>query len=206
MALKEKNREPRNTLALNGLPPALRLLVLVGMGMLWISCTGTQEEPTETLSSNEIGITDSLYNHEDFIEYSPEATVGATVYIPVYSHIYQRNARRTFNLTATLSIRNTDLISSIYISKVYYYDSDGNIVQKYLEEPLDLPPLSSVSYVVEEDDLRGGVGANFMVLWESENSVNQPVVEAVMISAAQNQGISFLSEGRIIHRLNTTSE
>jgi hypothetical protein len=44
----------------------------------------------------------------------------------------------------------------------------------------------------------GGVGANFIVEWIAEKEVSEPVVEAVMISAASNQGISFVSPGRII--------
>lgn len=69
-----------------------------------------------------------------------------------------------------------------------------------------LPPLSSISYVVEEEDLRGGVGANFLVLWESEHPVSKPVIEAVMISTSQQQGISFVSEGRILHELDRTTQ
>lgn len=137
----------------------------------------------------------------DFITYEEEAAAGATVYVPVYSHIYQRDAERTFNLTATLSIRNTDLAGPVTIRKVYYYDSKGALVQKFLDRPQRLAPLSSVSYVVEEDDLRGGVGANFLVLWDAGQAVSEPVIEAVMISAAQNQGISFTSVGRTVHSL-----
>lgn len=44
-----------------------------------------------------------------FVSFSPNAVMGGSVYIPVYSHIYQHNQKKTFDLTATLSIRNTDL-------------------------------------------------------------------------------------------------
>lgn len=121
-----------------------------------------------------------------------------TIYIPVYSHIYIRDRERTFNLAATLSIRNTDLSNSITLMAVDYYDSEGNLVNEYLEEPVQLAALASTAFVVEEGDLRGGVGANFVVSWQADQSVTRPVVEAVMISTRSTQGISFTSPGRVI--------
>ena len=128
--------------------------------------------------------------------------MGGNIYIPVYSHIYQHNQQKTFNLTATLSVRNTDLNNAMTLKKVYYYDSEGDLVQKFLDEATSVLPLSSLSFVVEEEDLRGGVGANFLVLWESTTPISKPIVEAVMISTTQQQGISFISTGRTIHSLN----
>jgi len=127
-----------------------------------------------------------------------DSSSGQKIYIPVYSHIYQLNKRTTFNLTATLSFRNADINRTLRIKSVLYYDSDGNVIKNYLEEPITLQPLASTSFVVEEADLRGGVGANFIVSWESEEPVYPPIVEAVMISTSQQQGISFVSTGRVI--------
>ena len=167
-----------------------------------LACSDADKQQTSPMQNN-AAITDSL---DKFISYSGKAVTGGTVYIPVYSHIYQQNRSRTFNLTATLSIRNTDLNAPIRVKKVYYYDSDGNLVHKYLDSTQVIAPLSSTSFVVEEEDLRGGVGANYLVLWEAGQTVNQPVFEAVMISTAQNQGVSFVSEGRVINNLNNPQE
>src|SRR5215831_2679018 len=41
---------------------------------------------------------------------------GQTIYVPIYSHIYFQNKSRTLNLTATLSIRNTDLTHAITVT------------------------------------------------------------------------------------------
>ncbi len=172
--------------------------LVLGFAVLFLSCGEVDKRDITTVQTDSV-VVDSL---QQFISYNSNAAVGETVYIPVYSHIYQRNRSRTFNLTATLSIRNTDLDAPIIIKKVYYYDSDGNLVHRYLDEPQKIDPLSSTSFVVEEKDLRGGVGANYLVLWEAEQNVNQPVFEAVMISTAQNQGVSFVSVGRTIHSLN----
>lgn len=154
--------------------------------------------PADTLAGTEAGQGTVA---DGFISYADSAVAGATVYIPVYSHIYQRSRQLTFNLTATLSLRNTDLSHSITIRKVYYFDSRGELVERFLDRPVTLEPLASTSYVIEEEDLRGGVGANFMVLWDATSQVNRPVFEAVMISTARQQGISLISTGREVHKL-----
>lgn len=125
--------------------------------------------------------------------------LGQTLYVPAYSHIYLRDRERTINLTTTLSIRNTSLEDSITVTRAAYYDSEGRRVQAYVSGERVLGPLASTAYVIELDDLRGGVGANFLVEWRSEQPVSPPVVETVMITGASTQGISFLSEARVLY-------
>lgn len=179
-----------------------KICLILFLAIAFLSC-GNSDQGESFSSESGTVVEDSL---QPYLTYSTGAVIGEMVYVPVYSHIYQQNQTRTFNLTATLSIRNTDLQNTISIKKVYYYDSDGNLIHKYLDESQKLKPLSSTSYVIEEEDLRGGVGANYLVLWEAEQMVNKPVIEAVMISTAQNQGISFVSEGRVIHTFTSTSQ
>lgn len=173
-----------------------------------LACSGAGDnQPSETVqqSENEIASADSLT--QDYADFNRLLTsTGQTIYVPVYSHIYQLNQQKTFNLTATLSFRNADLNRSLTLTKVLYYDSQGNIVKNYLEEPMAISSLASTSFVVEENDLRGGVGANFIVEWKSEAPVFPPVVEAVMISTSQQQGISFVSVGRVIEEANSRPE
>jgi hypothetical protein len=123
---------------------------------------------------------------------------GQTVYVPVYSHIYFRDKSRTINLTATLSIRNTDEQDPIRVVAVRYYDTNGKLVRTYINDPQNLAPMASVDFVVAEDDTSGGAGANFIVEWTASQVVTEPVIEAVMISTASGQGISFVSTGRVI--------
>jgi hypothetical protein len=121
-----------------------------------------------------------------------------TLYVPAYSHIYIRDAQRSMNLATTLSIRNASPTSPIILSTVDYYDSNGNRVRGYLDTARRLPPLASTYVVVEQDDLRGGVGANFIVRWHAEEPVHLPVVETVMITTESTQGISFRSTARVL--------
>jgi hypothetical protein len=124
--------------------------------------------------------------------------MGQTIYVPVYSHIYYENQQKVIDLSATLSIRNTDLSNPIIITSVRYYDTTGKLIKQYLERPVELGSLASADWVVERTDTSGGSGANFIVEWIAEKEVSEPVVEAIMISAVSNQGISFVTPARVI--------
>lgn len=140
------------------------------------------------------GILTPVHSYADDIQLSD----GQTVYVPIYSHIYSGIKARPFDLAAILSIRNTNLNSSITLVSVKYFDSEGKLVNDYLEAPVQLSALASTRYIIAEGDKTGGSGANFIVIWKSENKVNPPIIEAVMIGTRSGQGISFVSRGQII--------
>lgn len=123
---------------------------------------------------------------------------GQTVYVPIYSQIFMWDQSRTMDLTATLSVRNTDLTQSMIIASVNYYNHQGQLVRKYLEQPVKLEALASTDFVVNQDDNSGGAGAAFVVEWVSQYRVTAPVIESVMINTSGNQGVSFVSTGRVI--------
>ncbi len=129
----------------------------------------------------------------------PKLVRSQTLYVPAYSHIYIRDAQRSMNLATTLSLRNTSPESPIELSAIEYYDSSGNHVRDYLDTTRVLDPLASTYIVVEQDDIRGGVGANFLVRWHAETPVPPPVVETVMITTESTQGISFRSPARVLY-------
>ena len=126
--------------------------------------------------------------------------LGQTVYVPVYSHIFadDRYRDRPFLLTATLSVRNTDPERPFTLRRVDYYDSEGGLLQRYLEAPVTLAPLASTHYIVPESEAKGGAGAKFLIEWQAPAAVSEPIIEAVMIGTKLQQGISFISTGRAI--------
>ena len=126
--------------------------------------------------------------------------LGQTVYVPVYSHIFaeDRYRDRPFLLTATLSVRNTDPERPFTLRRVDYYDSEGALLQRYLEAPITLAPLASTHYIVPESEAKGGAGAKFLIEWQAPAAVSEPIIEAVMIGTKLQQGISFISTGRAI--------
>lgn len=121
-----------------------------------------------------------------------------TTYVPIYSDIYSESKDTRFNLTATLSLRNTSFKHSIYVSSVDYYNSAGEKTKEFLEKSILLKPMQSVEYVIEEDDTSGGTGANFIIIWGSESDKVEPIFEGIMISTHGQQGISFSTKGTSI--------
>lgn len=127
-----------------------------------------------------------------------EQSSGQTIYVPAYSHIYYGDKPNKFLLTTTLSIRNTDPARPLTVLKAEYRDSDGKVLRSFVDAPQVLGPLAATRFVVAESDKDGGSGACFIVHWQAAEKINPPVVQAVMIGAAANQGISFIGEGRPI--------
>lgn len=166
--------------------------LLLTLLLLCLSCAAPQEPPPTPAptTTSEASVADSTGSH----------AFGQTIYVPAYSHIYYQNHRRVINLATTLSIRNTDVKGGLTIMAVRYYDSEGNLVRHYIEEPVRLGPMASKAYVVDVDDTSGGSGANFIVEWSADQAITQPVVEAVMISTASTQGISFVTTGRVLEK------
>ena len=127
-----------------------------------------------------------------------QLSMGQSVYVSIYSHIYSGIKARPFDLVAILSIRNTDIDQPVMIVAVKYYDTEGKLLKEYLDEPLELNALASTRYIIKEDDKAGGSGANFIVKWKSNKKVTPPIIEAVMIGTHSGQGISFVSRGQVI--------
>ena len=123
---------------------------------------------------------------------------GQTIYVPAYSHIYSGDQERPFLLTVTVSIRNIDPKYPLTVTTVDYYETQGKLLKKFLTSSVALKPLESIRYVIPQTDKTGGSGANFIVEWKSDNLVNPPIVETVMIGTQSQQGVSFTSRGQPI--------
>ncbi|OQY50789.1 MAG: hypothetical protein B6230_05795 [Desulfobacteraceae bacterium 4572_89] len=130
----------------------------------------------------------------------PEFSKGQTLYVPAYSHIYIGHKASPYLLTITLSIRNIDSESSLLLTAVDYYGTEGKLIRQYLTAPVTIPPMASTRYVVPAPDKTGGSGANFIVKWTAMKKINAPIVESIMIGTRSQQGISFTSRGQEIAR------
>lgn len=118
-----------------------------------------------------------------------------TIYVPIYSDIYDQTIDSKSLLTATLSIRNTSMRDSIYIIDVNYYDTHGKLVREYLDKTLLLTPLQTTEYIVEEADDTGGTGANFIITWGGNSAKINPIFQAVMVLKSGQHALSFVTEG-----------
>ena len=123
---------------------------------------------------------------------------GQTIYVAIYSHVFTGPKEIPFNLSAMLSIRNTDLNNPITIFSAEYFDDDGKSLKEYVPKPISLAPLASHHFSIKENDETGGFGANFIVKWRATHNVNSAIIESVMIGARSGQGISFVCQGKVI--------
>lgn len=127
---------------------------------------------------------------------------GESVYVSIYSNVFSGVRLHALELSGMLSIRNTDSKYSISVKKADYFDSKGERLERYITQPLKLKPLESTHFLVKVSDKRGGPGAKFIVRWQSDNKVNQPIIEGIMLSTRAQQGISFICPGKVITEHN----
>ncbi|MGY6274828.1 DUF3124 domain-containing protein [Methylomonas sp. MgM2] len=135
-----------------------------------------------------------------FVSVSPSTNKqerSCSVYVPAYSHIYLTK-NQTASLGITLSIRNVDSRSKIHVTRVEYYDTNGALTDVLAGELFALEAMSTVSYVIDQHDMRGGVGANFIVRWTGAKQTHPPIMEAVMVGSVGTKGYSFSSRGETI--------
>lgn len=128
-----------------------------------------------------------------------EMSKGQTQYVPCSSHIYHGLKTRQVDLTVTLVVRNLDTKRPFTLTSVDYHGTDGKLLRRYLSAPVVIGPIAAREFVVEEKDKEGGVGAAFLVRWTSNDEIiNEPLVEAVMISSSNNLGISYINRGVVV--------
>jgi hypothetical protein len=139
------------------------------------------------------------------LEVPPGAAAGALLYVPVYSHVLHQSGEAAMYVTATVNVRNTDLASAIVVTRADYHDSKGALVERRVESPVRIGPLASTQFVVAQADKRGGAGASFLVEWHAETAASDPVVEAVMIGTSGQQGVSFVTQARVLRRIGEGS-
>jgi hypothetical protein len=125
---------------------------------------------------------------------------GQLLYLPVYSEVPFGDRGLTINLSATVTIRNTDGIAPITIKRADYFGSSGVLIRPYLKQPEVVRPMGSVNHVVNESDRSGGSSASFLLEWQSDVPVTPPVVEAIMVNLTYNTGFAFSSQARVLEQ------
>ena len=123
---------------------------------------------------------------------------GQTVFVPLYSNIFIKDWEVNWKLLAFLSIRNTDPSNSITILAVDYYDTNGKLVRKHLSEPRQLNPMASADYHVKSSDTSAGWGGKFIVRWNADKDISEPVIESLITGALGTHSVSFTTQGRVL--------
>lgn len=166
-------------------------ILLFSLLIIFNSCTTNIEE----LESNNMS-----FNFEDRYQFqnTNDSLQFGKTYLSVYSQIYSRSENNIRNLTATVSLRNTSSSDSLFVQEIIYYNTEGAEIKSYIANTIYLKPLETIEIIIEEDDKAGGTGGNFIFNWSISASANKPIFEAVMISTAGQQGISFTTSGIIL--------
>lgn len=125
----------------------------------------------------------------------PGGLQEGSTYLSVYSEIYSESEHRTFSLTATVSMRNTSRTDTVYIHRAEYFNTNGTPIRSYFDRPIFIAPLETVEIIIDEADLEGGTGANFIFDWAVLPENPAPHFESVMISTYGQQGLSFTATG-----------
>ena len=126
----------------------------------------------------------------------PDSLQVGQTYLSVYSEIYSQTEHVTHKLTTTVSMRNINVGDTIFVNKAVYYDTHGHAVRSYFEQPIFIAPLETVEIVIDETDVEGGTGANFLFDWKIPTGAHEPFFEGVMISTSGQQGLSFTTQGK----------
>ncbi|MDO6470950.1 DUF3124 domain-containing protein [Maribacter sp. 1_MG-2023] len=119
-------------------------------------------------------------------------------YLSIYSQIYSSSEHKTHNLTAMVSLRNTSDIDTIYLSKAEYFDTHGVSLRNYFSHPIYLAPLETAEIIIDEIDVEGGTGSNFIFEWQAPKDCPEPLFEGIMNSTVGQQGLSFTTQSRRI--------
>jgi hypothetical protein len=126
-------------------------------------------------------------------------TVRGRLYVPAHSSLLIRDGNTRLQLSVTLSIQNTSE-KALVVERIDYFNAAGELINRYLPSAIALKPYGAIQIVVPEHDVRGGLGANFIVDWSSPERIDEPFVEAIMIGGPGSQGYSFASVGRKVDR------
>ncbi|MDV7187373.1 DUF3124 domain-containing protein [Lutibacter sp. TH_r2] len=166
-----------------------KIFVIIAISIFLISCEETKENSSIN-PENWLKRTVNLKG-KDSLEYGKS-------YLSVYSQIYSKTQHRTHNLTVMVSMRNTSDLDSIYILKAEYYDTHGKSLRTYFENPIFLAPMETTEIIIDEIDVSGGTGSNFIFEWKTPQNCPEPLFEGVMSSTMGQQGLSFTTHAKRI--------
>ncbi len=128
---------------------------------------------------------------------------GQLLYLPSYSNIPTKvdSTEYSFDMSSFVAIHNTDLINSIIVTKVLYFNENGKPVYDLLNnKTMKLNPMETIDFYIPHED-QSGNGANFLVEWVSDQPVNEPLIESVTYNLKSYHSAAIVSTGRIIREI-----
>ncbi|WP_405399981.1 DUF3124 domain-containing protein [Maribacter sp. Asnod2-G09] len=166
-----------------------KIILLFSVVLVLASCL--QEKEISSIHPENWTKRKATVNAKDSLEYGKS-------YLSIYSQIYSSSEHKTHNLTAMVSLRNTSDVDTIYLTKAEYFDTHGVSLRNYFTHPIYLAPLETAEIIIDEMDVEGGTGSNFIFEWHAPKDCPEPLFEGVMNSTVGQQGLSFTTQSRRI--------
>lgn len=171
----------------------MRNSLLFFLSLVLLSCNGSKER--SALNSKTTDFDHSILN-PDLLP--TKLISGQLLYLPVYSNIPYEIDTVKFDMSAFIAIHNTDLLNTIKLTKVLYFNQEGKLVNDYLKNKnLKIAPLATKDFYVPYED-QSGTGANFLIEWIADTLVTEPLIESITTCLKPNNTVAVLSQGKII--------
>jgi hypothetical protein len=124
---------------------------------------------------------------------------GQTLYLPIYSHMLYGNIGKSgkasnAQLSALVSIRNTDGKRPLRIQSARYYDTHGKMLSERTPAPVTIQPYGTLEIFIDLNDAAGGSGANFIIKWDAEQPINPPLVESLHANMDGGKAVIFMTQ------------
>ena len=81
-------------------------------------------------------------------------------------------------------------------------NKNGKLLKEFVPSIVVIPPLGTHELFVPRSDASGGSGANFLIAWSAETSVNPPLVEALHADIQPERTLTFITSARPIQPRN----
>lgn len=123
-------------------------------------------------------------------------TVRRSVYVPGYARLRLGSGKGNVDFGTTLSIHNASEAKPLVIERIDYFDTAGQLVQRFIGRPIAIRPVATIEIFVAADDIRAGSGANFIVGWAASAPMPEPIIEAVMLGTLGTNAFALVSRGQ----------
>ncbi|MCB4799990.1 DUF3124 domain-containing protein [Neotamlana laminarinivorans] len=164
-------------------------ILLLLVSVLLIGCEETKE--VSSINPENWSKRYAKINPTDSLEYGKS-------YLSIYAQIYSMSEHKTHNLTSMVSLRNISETDTVYVLRAEYFDTHGASIRSYFKQPIFLAPLETAEIIIDEIDVIGGTGSNFIFEWKTPLNAPEPLFEGVMNSTMGQQGLSFTTQAKRI--------
>ncbi|WP_071397165.1 DUF3124 domain-containing protein [Flammeovirga pacifica] len=131
----------------------------------------------------------------------PHLSFKETYYVSAYAEIKGLEKRKRTPCITVLNLRNPSLSDTLYFTKVDYYNSNAELIERHIKEEgvIELTPLKSAEFVIEKN-INESNGSHIIVEYGGVTPPkNKALIEAVNIGNFSQHGFSFKSDVVQIH-------